>query len=40
MDGRVNGQLMLSRAFGDWELKQYGVSCSPHFTKLEINNDD
>ena len=40
IDGRVNGQLMLSRAFGDWELKQYGVSCEPHVTKVEINNDD
>ena len=29
--GRVYGQLMLSRAFGDWELKSYGVS---------IENDD
>ena len=31
---------MLSKAFGDWELKQYGVSCQPHVTKIEINNDD
>ena len=40
IDGRVNGQLMLTRAFGDWELKQYGVSSEPHVTKVEINNDD
>jgi serine/threonine protein phosphatase PrpC len=40
IDGRVNGQLMLSRAFGDWELKNYGVSSEPHVTKTEINSDD
>ena len=40
IDGRVNGQLMLSRAFGDWELKQYGVSNEPHVNKIEIKNDD
>lgn len=40
MDGRVYGQLMLSRAFGDWELKCFGVSCEPHVTKVEIKKDD
>ena len=25
--GRVYGSLMLGRAFGDWELKSYGVTC-------------
>ena len=40
MDGRVNGQLMLSRAFGDWELKGYGVSNEPHVTKVEIKDED
>ena len=40
LDGRINGQLMLSRAFGDWELKEYGVSSDPHVTKIEISNDD
>ena len=29
---------MISRAFGDWESKSYGVTCSPHITKIEINN--
>ena len=37
-NGRVCGELMISRAFGDWESKQYGVICSPHITKLEIND--
>ena len=40
MDGRVYGQLMLSRAFGDWELKEYGVSNEPHVNKIEIQKDD
>jgi serine/threonine protein phosphatase PrpC len=38
--GRVYGQLMLSRAFGDWELKTYGVSCEPHIIRYEIENED
>ena len=38
--GRVYGQLMLSRAFGDWELKSYGVSCEPHITRVELNDND
>ena len=38
--GRVYGQLMLSRAFGDWELKNYGVSCEPHVVKMEIEEED
>ena len=40
MDGRVYGQLMLSRAFGDWELKEYGVSIEPHVNKIEIKKED
>ena len=40
MDGRVYGQLMLSRAFGDWELKDFGVSNEPHVTRVEIKRDD
>ena len=40
MDGRVNGQLMLSRAFGDWELKEFGVSSEPHVTRIEIQHED
>ena len=38
--GRVYGQLMLTRAFGDFELKNYGVICIPHIEKYEINYDD
>ena len=40
MDGRVYGQLMLSRAFGDWEIKKYGVSNEPHVSKTELTKDD
>lgn len=35
---RVCGELMISRAFGDWEYKTHGVICSPHVTKIEIND--
>ena len=38
--GRVYGSLMLSRAFGDWELKSYGVVSEPHVTKIYINDND
>ena len=38
--GRVYGQLMLSRAFGDWELKNYGVSCEPHIVRMNIEEED
>ena len=38
--GRVYGSLMIGRAFGDWQLKSYGVSCEPHITRININNDD
>ena len=38
--GRVYGQLMLSRAFGDWELKTYGVICEPHIVRYEIEDED
>ena len=38
--GRVYGSLMLSRAFGDWELKSYGVISEPYITKITINDYD
>ncbi len=38
--GRVYGQLMLSRAFGDWELKNYGVISVPHVKRIEICEND
>ena len=38
--GRVYGSLMLSRAFGDWELKNYGVISDPYVTKTYINDND
>ena len=39
MNGRVSGKLMITRAFGDWEQKSFGVISSPHITKIEINSD-
>ena len=38
--GRVFGNLMLTRAFGDYELKKYGVICNPHIVKYDIDFDD
>lgn len=40
IDNRVYGQLMLSRSFGDFELKHVGVICEPHVTRIEIGLDD
>ena len=39
-NGRVYGTLMLSRCFGDWGIKQYGVIVEPHISRIEINQDD
>ena len=38
-EGRVNGTLMLSRVFGDFEVKNVGVKCEPYFFKKEIVTD-
>ncbi len=38
--GRVYGQLMLTRAFGDSGLKKYGVIGTPHVNRVEINYTD
>ena len=39
-DERIYGQLMLSRCFGDWGLKKYGVIVSPHVANIELSSDD
>jgi serine/threonine protein phosphatase PrpC len=39
MNGRVSGKLMVTRSFGDWEQKSFGVISSPHITKIEINGE-
>jgi protein phosphatase PTC1 len=39
-NGRVFGQLIITRAFGDSSLKKYGVSSSPHISKNYINDKD
>ena len=38
--GRVFGNLMLTRAFGDFGFKRYGITCNPHKIKYEIDFDD
>ena len=38
--GRIYGALMLSRSFGDWLIKSFGVIVDPHITKIEITDDD
>ncbi|CDI98338.1 integrin linked kinase associated [Echinococcus multilocularis] len=36
IDGRVNGQLEVSRSFGDYQFKRHGVSCLPDVKKYEL----
>ena len=38
-EGRINGTLMLSRVFGDFDLKKIGVKCDPFIFKKEIKNN-
>lgn len=37
INDRVMGQLMLSRAFGDFEFKSFGVKSDPYISKTEID---
>ena len=39
VNNRVYGQLMLSRSFGDWKIKDVGVIVDPHFTRFELDED-
>lgn len=38
-NGRINGVLEVSRAFGDVTLKKYGVLCTPEYMKFRIETD-
>ena len=40
VNNRVYGQLMLSRSFGDWKIKDVGVIVDPHITRYELKDDD
>ena len=40
VNGRVYGILMLSRSFGDFQTKGYGVIVTPHVIKYELKEDD
>jgi protein phosphatase PTC1 len=39
-NGRVFGQLIITRAFGDSSLKRYGVSAAPYISKNSISDRD
>ena len=39
-EGRIFGHINLSRAFGDWQFKDFGLISLPHVSKIEISNDD
>jgi len=39
-NGRVFGQLIITRAFGDHSLKRYGVIVTPHITKHFVSDKD
>merc|ERR1719387_3054039 len=38
-NGRINGVLEVSRAFGDISLKKFGVLCTPEYMKFRIERD-
>merc|ERR1712039_144308 len=38
-NGRINGVLEVSRAFGDITLKKFGVLCTPEYMKFKIDLD-
>jgi len=40
IEGRVLGQLILSRAIGDHSLKRFGVICTPHVNKHMLTEND
>ena len=40
LNNRILGTLMLSRSFGDWGIKDYGVIVEPHITKIELTDED
>ena len=39
VNNRVYGQLMLSRSFGDWKIKDVGVIVDPHITRFELDEN-
>merc|ERR1719384_2411860 len=36
-NGRINGVLEVSRAFGDITLKKFGVLCTPEYMKFKMD---
>lgn len=38
-NGRINGILEVSRAFGDITLKKYGVLCTPEYMKFQMDRE-
>ena len=36
---RVLGKLILSRCFGDWNIKEFGIIADPHIAQVEITDD-
>lgn len=38
-NGRINGVLEVSRAFGDITLKKYGVLCTPEYMKFKVDRE-
>jgi len=38
-NGRINGVLEVSRAFGDISLKKFGVLCTPEYMKFKMERD-
>ena len=39
-NNNIYGISKLSRSFGDWSIKQFGIKCKPHICRIEINEKD